>query len=55
MIRMGLTSKSQMSIAERIGIQQVESRILADWARRNTGAAIKATTAGRTPMKKCST
>ena len=51
----GETPKSQMSRAAMMGIQQLLQVTLAAFAIRNTGAAIIATTAGRSPMKICST
>ena len=44
-------SFDQMAKATTIGIQTVFQPILADWADDNTGAIIKATTAGRIPLK----
>ena len=46
---------SQMSRAETIGIQMLYLLILADLAMLKVGAAIKATTAGRIPLKMFST
>ena len=51
----GETPKSQINKAETTGIQQFFQFILADLAMRNTGAAISATTAGRSPIKMRST
>ena len=46
---------SQISRAETIGIQILYLQILADLAMLKVGAAIKATTAGRIPLKMFST
>ena len=48
-IRIGETPRAQMARAQAMGIQQLVSVILALFANRKVGAAIKATTAGRMP------
>ena len=48
---MGENPKSQISKAETTGIQMLWQFIFADRAMLNVGAAIKATTAGRMPLK----
>lgn len=55
MIQAGETPNSQMSSVDTIGIQQLDQVILADRAMLKIGTANKATTAGRTPLKKAST
>ena len=51
----GDTPNNQISSADTIGIQTVYLLILADLAMLKVGAAIKATTAGRMPLKMFST
>ena len=55
MTHIGLTPRSQIRAAARRGIQQVRQVTPAEEANLNTGAAMSATTAGRTPIKKRST
>lgn len=55
MMYTGDTPMSQISRAETMGIHILYRLILADFAMLNVGAAIKATTAGRMPLKMFST
>ena len=54
-IQMGEKPSSQMSKADTTGIQTLYLVIFADLAILNVGAAIRATTAGRIPLKMRST
>lgn len=53
--QIGLTPKSQIRRADRIGIQQLTSEIPALLASENVGTAINATTAGRMPANMAAT
>ena len=55
MIYTGDTPINQISRADMIGIQMLYLLILADLAMLNVGAAMRATTAGRMPLKMFST